>query len=93
MSVDAKREREIKRELAWYDRTTDVQVGSETLKGIGLDELRRMFGVSPDDVVDPLLYHYYPVAERHVSRLQRCVETKIEWGRFDYFVEASRRRT
>lgn len=84
----------VERALAWYEKNEPgFQVATEELKGISLSELRQMFGVSPDDLEDPLMFNCYEVKPNHVERLQRCVETRIDLGRFSYHVEAYQRKS
>lgn len=84
-------EDQVERVLEWYEKDPgDALVGEEVLKGLGLSELRALFGVSPDDE-DPALYLPYEVEPADVATLQPAVAHPIDLDAYDYFVAAYRR--
>jgi len=82
-------EPEVRRVLAWYDKNTECLVGEVELEGIGVDDLRRIFGVSPEKSIDPRMFDCYSVEERHAAQLQKFVRVDIDPSHFDFFVEAT----
>lgn len=85
-------EAQVERVLEWYEKDPgDALVGEEVLKGVGLDALRALFGVTPEDPDDPELYLPYEVGPADVPVLQRGVEHRIDLDAYDYFVAAYRK--
>jgi hypothetical protein len=83
-------EEQVERILEWYEKDPgDALVGEETLKGIGLAELRALFGVDPAD--DPEMVLPYEVEPQDVPTLQRAVGHRIDLDAYDYFVAAYRK--
>ena len=55
-------ESKVERVLEWGAKAAPHHVvGSEPLRGLGLDGLREMFGVGPDDAADPAMDDGYAV--------------------------------
>lgn len=87
--MEAWSETDVERVLEWYEKDPgDALVGEETLRGLGLDELRALFGPGPDD---PVMLDVYEVEPVEVGRLQRAVDHPIDLDAFDYFVAAYQR--
>jgi hypothetical protein len=85
---------EIERVLEWYEKDPgDALVGEEVLEGLGLDDLRALFGITPDDPDDPELLLPYEVEPGDVATLQRAVRHRIDLDAYDYFVAAYERGT
>jgi hypothetical protein len=90
--MEAISEDQVERVLEWYEKDPgDALVGEETLRGIGLAELRELFGIGPDDPDDPDMYSTYEVEPGDVAVLQRAVEHRIDLDAYDYFVAAYRK--
>ena len=82
-------ESQVDRVLEWFERKRPRQlIARESLRDLGLDELRGMFGVKPDDAEDPPMFDCYGVEPHHVERLQGAVDHQIDPSRFEYFVSA-----
>ena len=85
-------EDEVERVLEWYEKDPgDALVGEEPLRGVGLLELRALFGITPDDPDDPDLHLPYEVDPADVPVLQQAVEHRIDLDAYDYFVAAYRK--
>jgi hypothetical protein len=86
-------EEEVERVLEWYEKEPgEALVGEEVLHGIGLPELRAVFG--PDEEDDPDMFLPYEVeTEEEVALLQRVVEHRIDRDAYVYFVAAYRKGT
>lgn len=84
-------EDDVERVLEWYEKEPgEALVGEERLSGIGLAELRALFGPDPED--DPTMYLPYEVeTEEEVAVLQQAVEHRIDLGAYAYFVAAYRK--
>ncbi len=80
-------EDDVERVLEWYVKEPgDALVGEERLKGMGLPELRELFG--PDEE-DPAMYLKYEVeTPEEEAALQQAVEHRIDLDSFTYFVAA-----
>jgi hypothetical protein len=81
-------EADVERVLEWYEKEPgEALVGEERLAGIGLAELKALFGPDEDD--DPAMYLTYEVETgEEVAVLQRAVQHRIDLDAFDYFVAA-----
>lgn len=85
-------EAQVERVLEWYEKDPgDALVGEEVLRGVGLAELRALFGVPADDAEDPDLLLPYEVEPSDVPTLQRAVSHRIDLDAYDYFVAAYRK--
>jgi hypothetical protein len=81
------KEQKVERELVWFEKDPgEAMIGKCELKGIKLEDIRKLFN-EPED--DPLMYYCYPVQGSHVPFLQPYCEHKIDLDSYDYFVEAS----
>lgn len=78
-------ESKIHRYLQWYDKTTEFAVNRETMKGIELESLQELFGVTRDNP----MYECWEVNEEHRESIQNHVKHHINLKKFTYFVEAS----
>jgi hypothetical protein len=79
----------ITRVMTAYERDPGGALAAEwPLRGIGLPELRRLFGAAEDDP----MFACWPVRPEHVEELSRAVGREIDLDRFEYFVEAWRGR-
>jgi hypothetical protein len=76
-------EQTITRVLAYYPKGGDTLAGEDRLAGVGLDELRGIFGIAGDDP----MYDCYPIGPGEAAELQRFVDRPIDLTRYDYFVE------
>jgi hypothetical protein len=75
----------LRRELRWFDKTSEECAGWCELVGVRLDELQRVFGVAQEDS----MYGCFPVSEHHVAYLAAYAQVPIDLDRYDYFVECS----
>jgi hypothetical protein len=90
--MEAWSEADVERVLEWYEKDPgEALVGEEVLRGLGLDALRALFGVSASDPDDPDLLLPYEVEPSDVPVLQRAVEHRIDLDAYDYFVAAYRK--
>ena len=85
-------ESQVKRVLEWYEKDPgDALIGEEPLRDLRLDELRELFGVTPDDPEDPPMFYKYAVEPQHVGRVQQAVDHRVDLDRFDYLIAAYQR--
>ncbi len=89
--MEAWSEADAERVLEWYEKDPgEAFVGEERLVGLGLADLRALFGVR-EGGDDPEMVLPYEVEAAEVDRLQRAVRHRIDLAAYDYFVAAYRR--
>lgn len=77
-------EQEIDRWVSVFRRDNET-LEEELPLGVSLPALRALFGVPTDD---PML-ECYPVTERERDQVEAWLGRKLDFERFDYFVEAT----
>jgi hypothetical protein len=81
------KQQRVERLIVWYEKDPgDALVGECELKGIRLEDIRKLFN-EPED--DPLMYYCYEVKEAHVPFLQPYCDHRIDLEAYDYRVEAA----
>ncbi|WP_342086184.1 DUF7683 domain-containing protein [Dyadobacter sp. OTU695] len=73
----------VNREIIWFRKGTEDEVGTLYVDQISLDELVQIFERYDDD---PLMYMVYEVTPQQSSDLSRWVEHAFEHEKYDYFL-------
>jgi hypothetical protein len=68
--------------LTAYDKRSDEFIDEWVLPDVTLEELRTIFHLPDDPMVD-----VYPVTREHAAQLQARVDHQIDLDARDYFVE------
>ncbi|HLZ56015.1 MAG TPA: hypothetical protein VKR06_03625 [Ktedonosporobacter sp.] len=78
-------DKEVVRELTWFDKESELLVGEAELLGLELTTLHHLFGQWPQD---PLYSLDYPVGEPEIKELAKYLssQTLIDLEHYDYFV-------
>jgi len=74
---------QIRYNLSWYEKNGDAFVNQVWLKGVRVDQLRRLFGASRQDP----MYDSRAVGPEQAHVLEGLTGMKIDLGRYDFFVE------
>jgi hypothetical protein len=68
--------------LTAYDKRSDEFIDEWALPDVTLEELREIFDLPDDPMVD-----VYPVTREHAAQLHSRVDHQIDLDAYDYFVE------
>lgn len=75
----------IERAIAYYNKYDDELVGRINLDLIEFDMLKDIF--HPDEHTDPLMYDCYKVGQIESMEINKYLEIKFDFSKYDYFVE------
>jgi hypothetical protein len=73
----------VNREITWFGKGSDDEVGTLHVDHISPDELIQIFKLYDDD---PLMYMVYEVTSQESSTLSRWVEHAFDHEKYDYFL-------